>query len=178
MTRRPFQFIEKVFPLRIFYLTPSLLRRPILDQASRRESRPNGPFPNPQLTLCNSLTAVATTIYCQQLTRDGKAKEECFFVVFSIFFGASLQQGRLTSPACYGCYQLSLTWHLWDSVGRENCFKTHGINMLMIPAKYFYWLFYVSKLTLAKSSRTMLEFIKQTIKWWWKLAQSNIENWR
>lgn len=66
------QFIEPFFPPRIFFFTPAPLRRLILDQASRCESPPNVPFPNPQFTLCNSLTAVAMTIYSRQLTTGGR----------------------------------------------------------------------------------------------------------
>lgn len=78
------QFTEPFSPPRIFFFffTPAPLRRLILDQASRRESPPNGPFPNPQLTLCNSLTAVAMTIYCRQLTTGGTQRSRPGSVFF------------------------------------------------------------------------------------------------
>lgn len=103
------QFIEPFSPPRIFFFTPAPWRRLILDQASRRESPPNVPFPNPQLTLCNSLTAVAMTIYCRQLTTGGTRRSRPGSVFLFFIWRGVLGMGGLTSPAFFGCYQLSLT---------------------------------------------------------------------
>lgn len=86
------QFIEPFSPPRIFFFTPAPLRCLILDQASRRESPPNVPFPNPQLTLCNSLTAVAMTIHCRQLTTGGTRRSRPGSVFF--YFEGCFRHGR------------------------------------------------------------------------------------